>query len=281
MRRDPLTSEIRRLAWRALCGGSLLWLTACGGSSGGGGPLPPSSANPGTTPTTPTTPIDPSLPAAACLNTALYSTAGTRTALTYTSEGGGSTQQVQQFATVAAIATTFNGQTANALNVREVVQTVGTPSSEVRFDGTHYVALSDHQVQLLGTVSRYRSQGSMVTQTLALSPSLTDLDFRLAVGGSTVAASSVISASVSPASGAGTASLNASSAVTFVGFETITVPAGTFTDACKFEQRVTTGSSRVTTRWLAKGSGVVLRVDAGGTIQRLVSGTLNGAVITP
>ena len=278
--RTLITPDIKRLAWRALCGASLLWLTACGGSSGGGGPLPSSgTSNPGTT--TPTTPVDPSLPAAACLNTALYSTAGTRTALVYTSESSASTQQVQQFATVAAVGTTFNGQSANAIQVRETVQTGGSSSSEVRFDGTHYMTLSDHQVYLLGTVSRYRSQGSAVTQTIELSPALPDLDFRLTVGGSTVPANSVISASVSPVSGLGSAGLNASSTVTFVGFETITVPAGTFTDACKFEQRVTTGASRTTTRWLARGSGVVLRVESGGTTQRLVSGTLNGVAIAP
>lgn len=277
--RHILPPDTKRLIWRALCGGTLLWLTACGGSSGGGGALPSSgTSNPGTTPTTP---VDPSLPAAVCLNAALYNTAGTRTALVYTSESGGIAQQVQQFATVAAVATTFNGQSANAVNVREIVQTGGSSSSEVRFDGTHYVTLSDHQARLLGTVSRYRSQGSAVTQTIALSPSLPDLDFRLAVGGSTVLASSVVSATVSPVSGLGNATFNASSTVTFVGFETVTVPAGTFTDACKFEQRVTTGSSRVTTRWLARGSGVVLRIESGGTTQRLASGALNGVAITP
>ena len=118
-------------------------------------------------------------------------------------------------------------------------------------------------------------------QTLVLSPALADLDFRLAVGGSTAAANAVVSASVSPVSGLGSASFNARSTVTFVGFETITVPAGTFTDACKFEQRVVTGSTRVTTHWLAKGSGVVLRIESGDTTQRLVSGTLNGVAITP
>lgn len=278
--RKPFTPEIQRQTWRVLCAVSLLWLTACGGgSSGGGGALPSSgTSNPGTTPTTP---VDPSLPAAACLNPALYNTAGTRTALVYTSEGGGSTQQVQQFANVAAVATPFNGQTANAIHVREIVQTGGHAATEVRFDGTHYLTLSDNQVQLLGTVSRYRSQGTAVTQTISLSTPLTDLDFRLPVGSSTASANAVISASVSPVSGLGSASLNASSAVTFVGFETITVPAGTFTDACKFEQRLTTASSRITTRWLAKGSGVVLRIDSGGTTQRLVSGTLNGVAITP
>lgn len=271
--------NIKCLVWRVLCGSSLLWLAACGGSSGGGGTLPSSDTS--SQGTTPTTPIDPSLPAAVCLNTALYNNAGTRTALVYTSEGGGVAQQVQQFATVAAVATTFNGQSANAINVREIVQTGGSSSSEVRFDGTHYVTMSDHQVQLLGTVSRYRSQGSTVTQTIALSPSLPDLDFRLAVGGSTAPANSAIFANVSPVSGLGNASFNARSTVTFVGFETIIVPAGTFIDACKFEQRVTTGSSRVTTRWLAKGSGVVLRIESGGTTQRLVSGTLNGVAIMP
>ena len=285
----------RRSVWHALCGGSLLWLTACGGSSGGGGPVPPKATVvlPATTSamwtsvckdsldtTPPATTVDASLPAAACLNPALYRSAGTRLSLVYDSVSGGITQQVRQFATVAE-SVTCNGKPAGAINVREIIQASGSPSSETRFDGTHYFTLADHRVQLLGTISRYRSQGNMVTQTIMPNPPLTDLDFGLAVGGSSGAATSAVTASVSPTTGAGSATFNASGIVNFIGVETITVPAGTFTDACKFEQRVTTGSPRVIVRWLARGSGVVLRTESVGTTQNLVSGTLNGVAITP
>lgn len=285
----------RRALRHVLCSVSLLCLTACGGgSSGGGGPLPPTQdvALPASTNamwkkvcddssgTPPATPVDPSLSAGTCLNPALYRTAGTRTALVYSSMASGVAQQVWQFATVAETVA-CDGKPAGAINVREIVQTNGNPASETRFDGTHYVTLSDHRVQLLGTMSRYRSQGHTVTQTIMPNPPMTDLDFRLTAGSSTAPLNSVVTASVSPASGQGSATFHATGTLIFVGTETITVPAGTFTDACKFEQHVTTGTPRITTRWLAKGSGVVLRIESGGTTQQLVSGTLNGVAITP
>ncbi|MBN9425517.1 MAG: hypothetical protein J0H09_03320 [Burkholderiales bacterium] len=71
----------------------------------------------------------------------------------------------------------------------------------------------------------------------------------------------------------------------FEGFETVTVPAGTFVDACKwsYEIAVTSPVASLTTStlWISRGTGITLRILSGGSDDVLMSGTLNGRAITP
>lgn len=65
---------------------------------------------------------------------------------------------------------------------------------------------------------------------------------------------------------------------TYVGRESVTVPAGTF-EACRFEEDVTVGSTTTTTTmWFDVGSGIELKVDA-GDISETVSASINGSPI--
>ena len=66
-----------------------------------------------------------------------------------------------------------------------------------------------------------------------------------------------------------------SRSTTFVGYETVTVPAGVFKNACKY---TTTDSSGTTTSWItSSGQGVEVRsVDPLGTLEVLQAGTVNG-----
>ncbi|MDO3387522.1 hypothetical protein QWI17_16895 [Gilvimarinus sp. SDUM040013] len=59
---------------------------------------------------------------------------------------------------------------------------------------------------------------------------------------------------------------------TFTGFEDITVPAGSYS-ACRFD---IDQDGELTTRWVAVGSGIELKVVSGGDETVFVSGTLNG-----
>jgi hypothetical protein len=79
---------------------------------------------------------------------------------------------------------------------------------------------------------------------------------------------------------------------TYVGREEVTVPAGTFRQACRFSHRMAdTGHSNVfhVTHWVARGSGVMLKsemtiVFEGQTLsgsQELLSATQNGVAVTP
>ncbi|MGE0808710.1 MAG: hypothetical protein AB7L76_24455 [Burkholderiaceae bacterium] len=70
----------------------------------------------------------------------------------------------------------------------------------------------------------------------------------------------------------------------FEGLETVTVPAGVFTDACKWTYETTTTSPPSTTTstlWMSRGTGITLRILSGGGNDVLVSGTLNGRPIAP
>lgn len=60
---------------------------------------------------------------------------------------------------------------------------------------------------------------------------------------------------------------------TFTGFEDITVPAGSYS-ACRFD---IDQDGELTTRWVAVGSGIELKVVSGGDETVFVSGTLNGS----
>jgi hypothetical protein len=68
---------------------------------------------------------------------------------------------------------------------------------------------------------------------------------------------------------------------TFVGFETVTVPAGTFVDACKWQRASTVAAF---TYWLARGSGIFLKAVSGTSPmieEVLESATRDGVPVTP
>lgn len=70
---------------------------------------------------------------------------------------------------------------------------------------------------------------------------------------------------------------------TLIGFEKVTIPAGTF-DACRFEQKHQGPDGPTTTRWLLLGHGVELKAstpafgDVGASIVELTSLLINGVV---
>jgi hypothetical protein len=171
----------------------------------------------------------------------------------------------------------FQGQNAIRVTVQETRQATGVP--DVLYAGTNYVTLANNAaVMLLGTVASFDQSGTTWSQTLALSPAQPDLDFALAAGAARSSSSSV-SVSFSPAAPTPT-TFTAASTLTFAGFETVTVPAGTFANACKFVLDLTASSNQTTTRWIARGSGVMLRSVSGTTTQELVSATLDGNAVS-
>ncbi len=272
------------MAGGAACGVALVLLVAlaaCGGGSGGGGgpvastPTTPTTPTEPSTPTLPTTPIpEPAVGATACLNAALYATTGTVGVYRYQVQQGAVTRQVTHTATVVGAASS-NGRAGTRIDIRETVQATGV--TDVLFDGTLYVALADSKLQLLATETRFTQSGVAKTQTLTLNPSAPDLDFSLASGATSSTLSSVTVNLVPAATSSGT--FNATTNVSFAGFDTVTVPAGTFTDACKFVQELVTSTRRTTTRWIARGSGVVVKSVTGTDTQSLVSGTIGGVAI--
>ncbi len=112
------------------------------------------------------------------------------------------------------------------------------------------------------------------TQSIATTPSV-DTEFGLAAGATAPARSVTFTdttvVSVDGVDGAPATSTRTDSvaATTFVGYETVTVPAGTFA-TCRY-------SSGGASRWLLKGYGSVVKDSAGG---QATSIKVNGSVIT-
>lgn len=206
----------------------------------------------------------------------LHTGPGSIASFVYNVRESGVDKTVSQVSTVEGAAT-FGGRSVTRVAVRETVKSAGVP--DLLFEGANYLSWNDAALLLSGTTASVQQNGSSVVQTLTLTPPLPDVDFGLTVGSSSQTASST-GVSFAPAAAAAS-SFATSVKLTFVGFETVTVPAGTFVDACKFSQDLMTATQRTTVRWIARGSGVMLRSVSGSTTQELASATLDGVTVTP
>ncbi|MDY0746400.1 hypothetical protein SNE35_17945 [Paucibacter sp. R3-3] len=196
------------------------------------------------------------------------------TTLRYNVNQSGVAKVVTQVKTVVG-ATTFQGRSATQISVAETVQQSG--ASDILFAGNHYLSVGTNAVRLLGTASTFRVNGSDVTQTIGLTTALSDLDFSL-VPGVPTSELTTATASFLPSSTAGT-TFSVASTLQFAGYETVTVPAGIFTDACKFVQIIDSGVATTVTRWIAQTSGVLVRATRDGETQELIAATVNGTAL--
>lgn len=280
--------------------------TACGGSGGGGGLLPTASPvpvpapaptpapapepepepkpgpDPGPAPSPSPSPAPVPAPspapatAQACLNTALYTQAGTVARYEYAVRQGGVDQRVQVTSTAEGAAS-LEGQPAWRLSVSESVSIAGQPDQ--LSSSQHHVLLEGALLRLLATRSDFAQGGSTVTQAIVLSPAAPEMDFGLAAGSSRTA-SAEARWSLTTSSTARTGKWSSEVTLSFVGLETVQVPAGTFSQACRFEQRLVTGGVvQLSQRWLAAGSGVLLKAVTGADVQELVSARIGDEVV--
>jgi hypothetical protein len=183
---------------------------------------------------------------------------------------GGTARQATHVETQQATET-FGGRDTMRIAVQETLVTTGQP--DLLFSGTQHVALVDSAVWLVGSSADYTQSGSSATQSFTLAPALPDLDFALTVGASRTDTATMT---------VGSKTASARSILSFTGFETVTVPAGTFTDTCKFVVEVYAPNLMRTTRWIAQGSGVLVKaVSDTNDTQSLVSATVDGQTVTP
>jgi hypothetical protein len=68
---------------------------------------------------------------------------------------------------------------------------------------------------------------------------------------------------------------------TFLGFETVTVPAGTFVDACKWEFAYSGDLSTAYTSWYARGHGLAVKQTQGEMETVLTFASRNGVQLAP
>jgi hypothetical protein len=159
---------------------------------------------------------------------------------------------------------TFNGQSGlieffqdqtTTYTAPATLASAGTTPTQSRFYFTENGSVtSDFGGTVAASVS---TLGITVTTNtnVTYSPARVDRRYTLAVGGSNTSSTSMTSTSTTNFGSVPATTTALTTTVTYVGQESITIPAGTFT-ACKFS--VTT-SSGTNTEWVGKGSGAPLQ----------------------
>lgn len=196
----------------------------------------------------------------------------------YAVRRGGVDQRVTVTSTPQGLVS-LQGQSAWRLLVSETLVTSGQPDQ--LSSSEHHVLLDGSLLQLLATRSDFAQGTRSVSQTIVLSPALPELDFSLAAGSSlTATAAAQLDLAVGGAS-AGHSGWTSALTLRFVGLDTVEVPAGRFEQACHFEQRlVSNGQVQTSQRWLAAGSGVLLKMTTDGDTQELVSARIGDTALT-
>ncbi len=175
---------------------------------------------------------------------------------------------------------TFNGNSAVA--VRQVVRFTAGAGAGLWADHRFYARYDGVEYRTFGNEGTSRtSTGKDITSRTSYEPSAL-LMVALAPGQSFSHSYTNTYVQIAPLPAPPAQVFKVSVTNTFVRFETITVPAGTFVDACKF-RKVTTldnGSPSETTTWLARGGELQLKTVTRRLVTVMDSATRNGAPIT-
>ena len=176
---------------------------------------------------------------------------------------------------------TFNGN--NAVAVRQVLRfTVGAGAGlwsdhrfYARYDGLEYRTFGNEGASRTTTGRTISSRTTYVPSTLLMVALAPGQSF------SHTYTSTYTQTAPLPAPAAQVYSVRVTQ--TFLGFESVTVPAGTFVDACKFLKLTTLGSGTTseTTIWRARGSELQLKTVVKQIVTVMDSATRNGTPITP
>jgi hypothetical protein len=263
-------------------------LTACGGGNGGTpspapspspAPAPSPSPSPSPSPAPSPAPAPATGAASECFNEAMLA-AGTTFKLDYAVSGGltGTSNTDGSIGT----ATTFNGNAG----VMPITQTVVTNySAPVALSNTinmtAYQSVDGFDILSYGgTLSTTIAGVGTVNTTNIIDPAARDKRYTLSAGGTYTLSQTLKTTITIPGLPAQEQTVSTSTLITYVGQESVTVPAGTYT-ACKFTD-ATSGSTSTT--WIIKGKGVMAKSvtpsDSGEvTLQLQGTSRLNGAAI--
>ena len=258
----------------------VLALAACGGGGGGEAGSPtaadPASASPasssaggaaaGTSSGTATASVR---SAAECLDTASYQAGYVQTTRHRVSDGS---EQLYRVSTVGPV--THSGAAATEFRLEDLLATGAAPARVIR-------RLSGGEVYDVAVIAVQRSGGIDYTLEMTLSPFPPE-GFSLKVGESratgTVTTQLTASAPGQPAQSMTQTSL---STLRFAGFETVTVPAGTFADTCRIDSATTrTSTTPRPSTWYANRHGFIVKaVDADGVSRELVGAQIGSQLI--
>ena len=221
--------------------------------------------------------------ASQCFNLALYTTAGTtlRSVFNYAGPITG-TQTV--VATVGGT-TSFEGasvieSTATTTGTNTVAGVTVPTDTEVKSYQTASASGETTQHGVTGRTAQTVAGFSISTTfKTVFTPPWVNRQFTMTAG-QTITQSYTGTTTVTSLAGTTSSTATTNQSLRFVGIESVTVPAGTFS-SCKFEQWDNTSPANVTTSWLAVGNGALVKsvgVSAEGT--QTISATalvLNGS----
>lgn len=220
----------------------LLVLAGCGGGGGGGGSNDSGGGGSG----------DPSGTTLGngCLDMNLATTAGTRVVVVLDGTSTApSTKLLDTYDWTVTGPSTFNGTSATATRSVFTSQnlTSGAKLSQTTVDYSVFDT-GTHTISQLGTESTSTVGGFAFSSKFVANPATLIEQWKLLPGKSLSYSWAGLSSS------AGTnAPISGSATIRFIGFETITVPAGTY-ETCRFESVMASAPSLVNTHWYIKGS---------------------------
>ena len=204
-------------------------------------------------------------------------------AATGTTSSQGQVTRVTTFETYSNATEQSATTTATYTAPPELAQ-AGTTTTDIK----SYFQRNDLEFLQFGALSAGVYMGQNVSTKIVNSPAEVDKRFTLNAGGSfvstvTYTVTTTIQNSPVPIP---PQSSTTTSTVTYLGQETVTVPAGTFT-ACKFQEVFTTAPNSPTFQWISVGSGVPVKyseLDAETltitSYELLNTSRVNGAVIS-
>jgi hypothetical protein len=243
-------------------------LVACGGG-GDGMPEPP--------------PVVES--AAACFSPAAYEI-GARASLAYTVSGDQAGSYTSNEELVGQ--TLFNGVMALE-RVIALESTVSAPfQAQVSMLVKHYSSAPSvtKVITEYGDVSEAWVNGIPVRITSIARPPYEDPSWTLTKGQSYTAQITIDETSEVAGVPQAPTTMTGVQTITFLGYETVSVPAGTFVNACKWQTSATVeGVTTTGTQWVtASGQGVTVKTFSsddfsGSVMTQLTSGTVNGQVV--
>jgi hypothetical protein len=243
------------------------------------------------------TPVDPGVGGGGggsgngCYDLALFDTQGTHLEIAY--QYTGSVTGTQNMDTLVGAMTTFQGQSArettvvtSGTNFAQGLQVDGTFTGRNYAKRTGDAEITQYGSTFSGTGTSPGFGSATLNFTSVFNPAFVDQQYSLAVG-QTFNASQTIGTTGSVSSGGFSFPLDSTStqsyAITYVGQEQVSVPAGTYS-ACKLQTTTTAGADVTTqTSWLIVGKGIPVKTTttAAGITQTIeaTSVKLNGSAI--
>ncbi len=215
--------------------------------------------------------------AAECLNPQYLAT-GTKFLLNYRTTKNGTTVETSKSESEIKGTTAFNGQSALEINSKIEILTGSDAGQTV--DSLSYIRVQDLDVLALGSVTQASMLGFTATITTTFAPPLLQR-YSLTAGQSVTTNYIATQTTTGLPFNLPPTTTEFSDTFTFLGFENVAVPAGSFAAACKWTHASTAnGETTTSTQWLTRKGALLKNVD-GDSVIELTSGSVNGGAVDP